>query len=72
MSTLQNVAILCGLSCLSVWETFILLMIKPEILAYFGSTSSIATDLPVVDLHQTGEKDCKEAHVIGVHEWVVG
>lgn len=47
-------------------------MIKPEILAYFGSTSSIATDLPVVDLHQTGEKDCKEAHVIGVHEWVVG
>lgn len=47
-------------------------MIKPEILAYFGSTSSIATDLPVVDLYQTGEKDCKGAHVIGVHEWVVG
>lgn len=36
-------------------------MIKPEILAYFGSTSGIATDFPVVDLHQTGEKDCKGA-----------
>lgn len=72
MSTLQNVAIPRGLSCLSLWETFILLMIKPEILAYFGSTSSIATHLPVVDLYQTGEKDCKGAHVIGVHERVVG